>query len=461
MRARVAGEDAPVSERRDASRSVGRLGAVLQNTGWLLGGKAVGAILSLVYLGLATRTLGPADFGSFAVILGAAQAVVGLVTFQTWQIVVRYGVEHLRDARVDRLHRLQALCLKLDVASAIVGLGLSAGLISLFAGQFGWTAELKREAMIFCATLLVCINSTPFGILRLHDRFDIAALAETVIPVMRMVGALVAVAFAPTIVGFLAAWAAAEVAAAAFTWIAAIRVGGFSLGAGRGVIAENPGIRRFATLTNAASSLSAISRQVPILIVGWLAGAAAAGGYRLAFQLSQALTKLSGTLSRAVFPELMRTRARSTLENVAGLFRKTTVFAAVAGLAVMATIAAFGEFALRLVGGEHYVSAYPLLLILGAAAVVDLAGVSFEPALFAAGRPGRAFLLRLVGIAFLLALPFALVPRFGPEGAAVAALIAAIITFALLGAAAWRALKFGRAPKPAGAPQPDPIDTDD
>ncbi|HEY1144719.1 MAG TPA: oligosaccharide flippase family protein, partial [Allosphingosinicella sp.] len=164
-------------------RAVGRLGAVIQNAGWMLGGKGIGALLSLVYLALATRSLGPEGFGAFALILGTGQAVMGFVTFQTWQVVVRYGVVHLHEGHRDRLDRLQSFCLALDVVSALAGILIAALVITLLGGHFGWAPELRRDSLIFCGVLLASITSTPIGILRLHDRFAIAATAETVTPV--------------------------------------------------------------------------------------------------------------------------------------------------------------------------------------------------------------------------------------------------------------------------------------
>src|SRR3546814_2806880 len=49
--------------------------AAARNLGWLLASRGVLAVLSLVYLGVATRTLGAADFGRFALITGASQAI--------------------------------------------------------------------------------------------------------------------------------------------------------------------------------------------------------------------------------------------------------------------------------------------------------------------------------------------------------------------------------------------------
>ncbi|MEG3597353.1 MAG: oligosaccharide flippase family protein, partial [Pseudomonadota bacterium] len=71
---------------------------LLKNIGWLLTGRGLNAVLSIVYLALATRTLGLDNFGYFAIILALGQTVTGLANFQTWQFVVRWGADELADA---------------------------------------------------------------------------------------------------------------------------------------------------------------------------------------------------------------------------------------------------------------------------------------------------------------------------------------------------------------------------
>jgi O-antigen/teichoic acid export membrane protein len=63
----------------------------LTNTGWLLGARGVHAVLSLVYLALATRVLGLDRFGLFVIAFTFAQIVVGFTSFQTWQSIIRWG----------------------------------------------------------------------------------------------------------------------------------------------------------------------------------------------------------------------------------------------------------------------------------------------------------------------------------------------------------------------------------
>ncbi|NRD88760.1 hypothetical protein C8024_03755 [Sphingopyxis sp. BSNA05] len=91
-----------------------------------------------------------------------------------------------------------------------------------------------------------------------------------------------------------------------------------------------------------------------------------------------------------------------------------------------------GEQIISLISGPEYLAAFPLLLLLGAATIISLAGLGLEPLLQAAGRARNALLIRLVGlIALGLLMAFSL-PRFGTIGAAWAMLISAILTSIIL-----------------------------
>src|SRR5690606_41970307 len=72
---------------------------ILTNTGRLLGGKGIGGVLSIFYLAVLTRTLGVTGFGQFVLITGAAQAIILIDSFKTWQVVVWYGVGYLQGVK--------------------------------------------------------------------------------------------------------------------------------------------------------------------------------------------------------------------------------------------------------------------------------------------------------------------------------------------------------------------------
>lgn len=424
----------------------GSLSAVLANIGWLLGGRGVSAVLSTLYIAILARTLGPLGFGQFALIIAIAQSLTALVGFQTWQIIVRFGMEHLHEGRLAALVRLIKACLLLDIGGAIAGSLLALGAVALLGPQFGWPPEVSRDALIFCFVSLIAVRSTPVGILRLYDRFEVAAYADTVLPMVRLAGALIVWRTEAGVQGFLIAWAAAEfLSAVAFWWFA--RASARSLPwresplESRALRVENPELLQFAGVTNAGQTFALASRQLPLLLVGLYVTPAAAGGFRLAHQLGQSLAKVSQLAARALFPELMRARALSgDPDHFKRLLLRSIRLSAFAGAVILAVLLLAGKALLQLIAGEAFLPAYPLLLLLGAAAVVDLVGVSFVPALIASGRAGLSFYIQLVVAIALIGGLFVLVQAMGTIGAGIAVLGGALLSFLLLGIATWRAL---------------------
>lgn len=416
----------------------GGLGGIVRNLGWLLAGRGVTAVLSLGYLAIATRTLGVTDFGRFSIIVGASQVLTVLIGFQTWQIIVRYGTAHHAAHDEDRLARLFRGCALLDAGTAVVGTALAGVILARWGAMLGIGPTLRWATFWFTVVQLLSIRSTPLGILRLFDRFSLATLADSATPVARLVGAGLVALLHPTVQGFLVAWMAAELLTALAYWSTAAHAGALRLvrrhGRGlRALFADNPGLASFALSSNANSTLNLSSKQVPLLLVGGIAGTAAAGEFRLGSQLAQSLTKLSQLLARAAFPEIVRSVESGGLGRIGRVLARSVAVASVVAVVVFAVVFGLGKPVLTLVGGKEFAGSYPILMWLAAAGCVDLITVGFEPVLMAAGQTGRAFLVRLAATATLFGAAFWLAPELGALGIAVAVLAYSVAMAVLLG----------------------------
>ncbi|MFT8674542.1 MAG: oligosaccharide flippase family protein [Acetobacter sp.] len=439
-------------------REDGLLRRTLLNLGWLLAGKGVGAVLSLIYLGLAVRTLKSHGFGQFTLVFGTAQAIAAVVSFQTWQIIIRYGVNHVATHNKGALARLAGFCIGLDVGGAVAGCFVAWGGVTLLAPLLGWPDGLSHAALAFCFVMLLSVRSTAVGLLRLHDRFGVGAMADAVTPIARFIGALAAVMWDRTVTGFLLAWAVADIITAIAYWTCTVRVmpralPWAELRQGWRAPLENPGIWRFAWLTNLNSIIGTGCNNMVVIVVGIATGAADAGHYRLAYQLSQALVRVSEMFSRAVLPELARAHASQALDSIRMLLRKSTGLAIGATLVLALALAAFGRPVLQLVAGHASLVAFPLLVALGIAASLDLIGVSFEPALIATGHAGQALKVRVARTCVLFAALALLIPHAGIKGAAWSMLISSAVGLALSGMTVWRAVATSKhaAIPPSGA----------
>lgn len=385
------------------------MGRLLRNIGWLLSGRGVNAVLSLAYLAIATRTLGLAAFGYFALIVALGQTVTGLANFQTWQFVVRWGADEKGPGEAT------GFAIALDLLSVVLGSILAAALV--WSAQF-WLpipADLLPVAFGFCLVSLLTIRTTPTGLLRLRFEYGRATAAETAQPIVRAAGAVFAALFMPSVLGFVIAWAAAEVAVAAALWIVAARFEriDFSQISLTRLPRDHPGAWRFVWSTNLSGSLNVGAKQVLLLMVGAIGGEAFAGGFRVASQLGQALVSLAQTLSKAIYPELVH--ARDAAHDMA---RRMANIALIAGaLAVLVTLF-FGRLALDLVAGEEFGVVYWAMVILAIAGAIELVGASLESLLVSAGRAGTALIMRAVPTLLSLVLLEVAMDWNGLKGAA-------------------------------------------
>jgi O-antigen/teichoic acid export membrane protein len=421
------GEDAPKS-------SIARIFA---NTAWLLGGKGFGALCALAYLAILTRSLGLKGFGHFALIFGFAQALIAVAGFQSWRIVVRYGAPHVHAKAWREFGRLGLFCGALDAIGAAFGCLVAYLLIYRTGGLIQINPGYIDPAFWFCCAMLWALVSAPTGIVRALDRFDMAVYVEALVPVGRLLAALAIWATGPSVVKFLLAWAAVDLIEAAAYWIMArklcpeaVRLG--HLRDWRGAVRGNPGIGRFAMITYVAATLEAAVRHGPLLAVGAFVGTRAAGLYRLASQLSQALSKLSTLLTRAVYAEVARARVANGAAEFRKLVIQTSLIAGGAGALVIAIALTVGDDLLRLLGGDAFGGGGSLLIPLAVAASFDLASVAFEPVLHSTGLARYALAARALAVVALVAAMAVLVPA-GAQGIAWSVAVAGAVAYLALG----------------------------
>ena len=399
---------------------------VFANMGWLLGGRGFNAVLSLVYLAIAARTLGTEGFGHFALIIALAQAMVGFSSFQTWQFIVRWGANPDQPGvDLGRAREATGFAVGLDLVS-IIGGSLVSVLVVLTAPLWlDVPPDLLWLALFFCVISLLTIRTTPTGILRLHSQYGKATGAEAVQPVVRTVGSVLAWWLMPDVTGFILAYAASEVLTFLALWIVAARVQPVSLASVslKAIPARYEGVWRFVWSTNMSGSLAVAGKQVMILLVGTFGGAYLAGGFRIANQLGVALIALAQTISKAILPELVQSR-----DGAVDIARRMANIAAIAGVTAVVTAILFGRPGLALIAGPEFTGFYWAMIILSIAGAVELVGASLESLLVSAGKAHVAFLVRLFPTILALVMLELAIDWKGAQGAGFAVLGSSVLT---------------------------------
>lgn len=407
---------------------------VLANAGTLLGGRTVNALVSLGYIALTARGLGPTQMGVLVLINTFAQFLGDVVKFQSWQTVLQYGAEPLLKDNRRQFQQVVRLSLFLDLVSGLVGVALGVTGALLFGSLLGWSRDVAPMAALYALTIAVMTSATSVGLLRLFDRFRYLAGEQAVSSTVRLIGAGIAFTLHAPLWVFLAAWAAGPLASflyvATVAWRDMRRRGlaeGFTL---TGPLSEGlPGVWRFAWATNFSSSLDVAFTHVITLMVGAVLGPTQAALWRVGRQVADGIAKPARLVIPALYPELAKMRAMGGDAAMRKLANQITLLGGAVACALLLITALIGKPLLVLVMGKAFGGAAGVMTWQVAAAAIGVLALPLEPMLVSMRAADEALRVRMVVCAgFLLAL-IPLVKVFGLDGAG-AALVGAALSIA-------------------------------
>ena len=355
-------------------RPAGRVRRIFASLGLVLGGKAGAGIMSLGYLLLATRYLGPKDYGVLVLVHAYVTTVCGVIEFPSWQAIVRYGAEADRDGQVHRLSRLLRFGAKVELAGGALAVISAMVLVPFVGPHLGWSPKAMAFAPYYAFAVLGSVRSTPSGYLQLCGRFDLLGLHNLVQPTVRLIGTLVVIACGWGVKSFLFAWLLAALAEFAAMWglglwMAAKRLGNAIVRPEPGrVTDDNTGIWRFMLASNADVTLGDLTGRVAPLVIGWVMGPAMAGLFAVAQRATVILAQPAQILGNASYAELAHIVAggyggralRQTLLKVVGI-------AVLAAVPVVLIVGIFPTQIIRLMAGPAFGAASGVMIALVAA----------------------------------------------------------------------------------------------
>ena len=412
---------------------------IYANLARLIGGKAGAGVISLLYMIIAARALGPADYGVLILVHTFAMTVGGIIEFPGWHAIVRYGAEALEARDHDRLGRLLRFAGAVELAGGALAVATAAVLGPMLGARLDWSPVAVGFAVPYSLAVLASIRATPAGYLQLSGRFDLLGWHTVAAPLVRLAGAIIAAALDAGLHGFLVAWLFAALAEWASLWAIGLWVARRELGAIplrgsiRGVTQENDGIWRFMIGANADVTFSELAGRIAPLVIGWVSGATAVGFFSLAQRVTTVLAVPAQVLGQATYAELARLIAAGGHgAPLRKALRKSIVIAFAAALPVVLLLVLFGRQIAVSIGGPAYAGAAGLLLWLTAARAALLVGPSASAALVALGRPALSVAANMgTALATLPLLPL-LLWRFGLAGAGLHALVQSLAASTLL-----------------------------
>jgi len=446
--------------KRAPVHSDGIVGRIYGNLGKLLGGKAVGGLISLGYMVIALRTLGPRDYGVLILVHTFAMTVGGVIEFPGWHAVVRYGAQAIEANDIPRLLRLLRLTAVIETSGGLLAIIVAALLAPVIGPRLGWSQTAIAFSLPYSFAVLATIRSTPSGYLQLAGRFDLLGVHNMVAPIVRLVGALLLVVVGANLLGFLIVWLAAALAEwitmwGFGLWVAQSRLKGERLwGSPKGALSENESIRGFMIAANADITLSDLAPRIAPLAVGWVLGPAAAGIYAVAQRASSVIVQSAGILGQAAYAELARLVAAGAPANaVRRAVIRSVKIALLVAFPLLVLIFFFGRPLARLLGGASFESAGDIMPWLFLSRTILLVAPPASAALVALGRPGLSVRANVICSIGLLPLLPVMMTSYGLAAAGAYAVFQGAATATLLSWFLWSESE-GDRPKHASPVEP-------
>ena len=411
----------------------------------ILGGRAIFGIVNLVAAAIAVRACGVEAFGIVALLHAYIHVFAGLLRFDTWAAVTRYGV-HAMDSPPD-LRRLLGFTLRLDLLAFCVSIFLAALVAPLAGHILHWPNEVIALAPWYAVNIIFVTGATATGFLRLIDRFPVLAQQHGLNALIRMAGTLILWITGGGVVELAVVWGLASMLSGLYMMIVAWREAQRRnllpklSGRWRDLSRGFPNIWRFVTVTNVDGMISTVMNYGVTLMVGAILGTIGASLFQIAWQSTDFMRKLSSVLSPIFFPELTKMEAAGNRAEIRKLVNRTLQFAAL-WLILMTAVFVFGtEPYLRLLFGSDTLAVTNAMIVCGIAAALYASGFTFEPSLMSIGKESSILKITVVACAITIPSITALTYTYGLVGAGLGLLLWRGLTFVSQYVVLMRALK--------------------
>jgi len=317
---------------------------LFKNAGILLSGSAVASLLTLATLSVTAQALGTAQFGLLVVITTYVLIVDGLLNFQSWQTLIRYGADALEDHQSGRFKAIIRFCFILDTSSALVGMVVAILMAPLVGNILGWSDHKIQLAILYSMIIVFNVSGAPTGILRLFNRFNLLATQRIIGASFKVTGVIVVSLLDGGLRDFLFVWG-----------LTSILDNVLLLGFGLRELAKRHyadwwhervenwrELLRFSTWTNITSTFDLPVKQFDMILVSALISVEATGIYRIIKQAAQMIAKFADPVYQVVYPQFAVQIANSDYRQAASHAIRIGIllFAVVAPVALVVSLSA-------------------------------------------------------------------------------------------------------------------------
>lgn len=389
---------------------------LIGSSGWLLGGTAGAAVISLLSMVLRTRSLGLEGFGLLSLVLAYLTVATKISSFLSWKPLIKFGTDALSRNDGPRFVAYVRLALFSDMVGAVLG-SIGAAALSLLYGRLTGTEVPHLTSMLLFVSFsrLFLLTDAPTGVLRILGRFRLFTVQKLVGAFTGLIGTVIVYVCEGGIWGFLVVSVGALILESVMLFFLAhfamkpytTETGGKLSGG------ERRGFLRFMGWGYSTSLVNLPVQQMDVLLVSMFLSLADTGIYRVIKQALQMISLLTDPVYQVLYPQFASMMAKKDGRGARQYARRTGILIGLIALPAGVIGALFSPLVLRIFfssGGEYAWMVLAVFLVVKAAETPFL---PLHPLFTAAGFVGQATWILLAANILYLTLVYSLVGSIG------------------------------------------------
>lgn len=366
-------------------------------------GRVLGSALALVSIGLMTRALGVAGFGSYATILAYLTTFHILADFGLYQLFTRsIG----REREKERQLLSSFLTLRLLTAVAVIGAAIPLVLL------FPYTGE-ERLGVLIASVGFVAMSVTQMflGLFQAHVSIYKGAIAEVAGRLLQLVLVALAALTAASVLTFVSIFVAASILTCLLSAVLAWRTTSFTLHLSWPQAAS---ILKTALPIGLSVVFTLLYFRLDTVMLSVMKPAEDVGYYNLAYRILETLIFFPAVFIGLFLPILSRQNREKASQTISFLFDAMLASAVpvlIGGVLLSTSIVV-------LAGGQVFAPASSALAVLFGAVGAIFFGTLFSNSVVALGLQRQAMWVYAAGFVFNLGANLIVIPRYSYVGAA-------------------------------------------
>lgn len=407
-----------------------------------LGGRAIQLVFALVGNVLSARTLGPADFGRFGLIIGAVTITGTLadagLTFAAIRFIAR---EHDSNSGAAQATAQAYFLLRVFSGTivSLLGILLSLPIAEWALGQVSLTPYLQTGFLIL---IFLSLSSYPGTVLTGLARFDLIGVAGVLNAVITVGGIVLLFAAGSLNLGALVLWnVVVPLVSTLPAWFFLPRMwlpwNLPAAGAMSGKVEVARRLLRFGKWTAASNLGAVLASQVDIILLGRLTTPATVGVYSVAVTLASRLDIVNQSLFTIMMPRASRLTSTGQIRGFLSRLSKASALLTVS----LALVAILAQPFILLLYGERYIAASSIFLVLLLVLLSDLFTTSLSLIAFPLNRPYILAVIEWLRVVTITVVCGPLIAGFGAMGAAFSRVLSRLVSATYMGAWLRRAVR--------------------